>query len=142
MTATLPDKPSALIRLALADLAAVEANPRYAVNMDSWHKPWQGRCHVCLAGAVMANTFGADPSKFLYPSDVCGDETAFDRLIWLDKLRNGILDPYPLYEERSLDLPEEIANTWYGETPLYSDDPVMFREAMLAIAGSLESAGL
>ena len=53
----LPDKPSELIRLALADLRKCEADPRYLIDMAQWHRPVTSElCHVCLAGAVMART--------------------------------------------------------------------------------------
>ena len=35
----LPGKPSALIRLALHDLALVERSKKYRVDMGSWHMP-------------------------------------------------------------------------------------------------------
>ena len=50
-------KPSELIRLALKDLEACEKDPDYEINMNVWHKPVGDQCMVCLAGAVMAQTF-------------------------------------------------------------------------------------
>ena len=54
--ATLPDKPSELIRLALSDLEKCEGDSRYEVDMNEWHVPTQKGhvCYVCLAGSVMA----------------------------------------------------------------------------------------
>lgn len=51
----LPTKPSALLRLALEDLEAVEADKKYKVAMGKWHEP-NGACKVCLAGSVLAKT--------------------------------------------------------------------------------------
>ncbi len=75
----LPDKLSELILVALEDLEACEADPKYKINMDVWYEPKGKRCHVCFAGAVMANKapkvnlsaglgpefFGAEEDKFL-----------------------------------------------------------------------------
>ena len=57
----LPNQPSALIRLALADLAAMERRPRITIDMGTWFDSEvdeKGRqdCTVCLAGAVMARS--------------------------------------------------------------------------------------
>jgi hypothetical protein len=75
-TATLPDLPSELILLGLADLELAEADPRYGVTIQGdWHKPhrgfdlyldWsrpdRGKCWVNMAGAVMAFSFGVAPN--------------------------------------------------------------------------------
>ena len=60
-TDTLPDKLSDLIEVALDDLEKTAVDPRYRVNMNTWHTPHKGVCHVCLAGAVMAQTLKLDP---------------------------------------------------------------------------------
>lgn len=54
----LPKKLSDRILVALHDLELVEADPRYKIDMDTWHKP-NGQCAVCLAGSVMAKTLNA-----------------------------------------------------------------------------------
>ena len=64
----LPDQPSALIRAALDDLKKCMADPTYEINMATWHKPLinQGdsaHCSVCLAGAVLAQTFKMPSSE-------------------------------------------------------------------------------
>jgi hypothetical protein len=58
----LTSKPSALILAALADLEQVENDPRYEVEMGTWHDP-NGKCAVCLAGSVMAFGLGASPNQ-------------------------------------------------------------------------------
>lgn len=65
----LPNKPSELILVALADLEAVEQDGRYHVEMMFWHEPSYstGLCEVCLAGAVMARSLGTDSSTFAIP---------------------------------------------------------------------------
>lgn len=54
----LPNKPSELIAIALADLIKVEKSKKFRVAMGAWHwtPPGSNVCHVCLAGAVMACT--------------------------------------------------------------------------------------
>jgi hypothetical protein len=65
----LPDKPSELIRVALADLEKCKLDPRYSIDMLSWHQfdKLIGVCHVCLAGAVMAKTFQCHPELCVNP---------------------------------------------------------------------------
>lgn len=73
----LPDLPSDLIRVALADLSRCEADPRYEVCMHDWHavapSPSNNICHVCMAGAVIAQTLGAAFGDDIVPSDYTGE---------------------------------------------------------------------
>lgn len=91
---SLPDKPSALIRLALRDLEKVEKVPaHYRVGMDeAFHCGMDGSepCVVCFAGAVMAKTLGAgwkDPTIYVgsFPENS-------KKLHSLDYFRTGRLD--------------------------------------------------
>ena len=65
----LPDKPSELIRVALADLEKCEADPRYLIDMDRWHSGIRHDsnepCAVCFAGSVMAQRLGADHRYYI-----------------------------------------------------------------------------
>ena len=62
----LPDLPSAMIRVALADLRKAERSVRYRITMGAWHEP-NGKCAVCLAGAVMAFSLAAPRNLIIYP---------------------------------------------------------------------------
>ena len=89
----LPKKPSALILLALGDLAKAERSAQYRIDMGSWHVGIDAEpasydpetckaeksgeascCAVCLAGSVMAfslnvpDTLSIEP--YAYPRDV------------------------------------------------------------------------
>ena len=61
----LPDTPSALIRVALADLQKCIDDPMYKIDMRTWHKPVDNgkHCSVCLAGSVLAKTFKVPPRE-------------------------------------------------------------------------------
>lgn len=89
----LPEKLSDLLELALNDLASVEADPLYLVEMNMWHQPLirvtpdDPACGVCLAGSVLARTLEV-------PIDVISDgreQSDYDnrRLDALDYLRVG-----------------------------------------------------
>lgn len=82
----LPDKPSKLLMMALADLEKVEADPRYEVDMNTWHEP-NGKCRVCLAGSVMACTLGAPIDECLFYDSINDDATP--KLYALNMLRCG-----------------------------------------------------
>lgn len=91
-TTTLPDKPSALIKLALDDLRKAERDPRYEVWMGYWHTgTWHPQertaCCVCLAGAVMAGTLGAYPADAMFPESY--DEETCGKLEALNYFRLG-----------------------------------------------------
>jgi hypothetical protein len=92
--AALPDKLSALIRVAVADMRKVQADPRYELDARTWHEPRdtddnKAVCAVCMAGAVMANTLSADLNDDLSIGDF-GDDA--DKLDALDDVRGGFCD--------------------------------------------------
>lgn len=87
----LPNKLSALLKIALTDLEAIEKSARYKVQMGSWHYPGDdGKCEVCLAGAVMAKRGGADRRLSLEPESFYDEKTAC-KLRAIDSLRGGNL---------------------------------------------------
>ena len=84
----LPDKLSDLLELALDDLEKIEKNPRYGITMSAWHEPLpDGICHVCLAGAVMAQTLEVPHNSDITPS--LFPDTLSRKLNALDFLRKG-----------------------------------------------------
>lgn len=83
-----------LLALAIGDFEKVLEDDRYAINMSSWHAPGpdgDDRCHVCLAGSVLAKTFqlGLDVDADTFETRVWSDERLSDRLHALDDLRLG-----------------------------------------------------
>lgn len=130
----LPHVPSALIRLALADLRKVEAMPEtYRVDMGTWHAPeLNGTCVVCFAGAVMANTLGAPRDRSF--SQYGFGEHNFTALDALDDFRLGCV----IRGARCLDArPVEFER----EVPEYSDDRPGFHAALHALADAFERSG-
>lgn len=88
----LPDKPSALIRLALKDLEKCERSRKYKINMSVWHEP-NGKCSVCMAGAIMAQRLNCDPGKELAPwQDGLFDADTRGKLDAVDWFRMGCVD--------------------------------------------------
>ena len=93
----LPNKPSALIRVAIADMKAASKSRKYTINMDHWHLPSDRgtketkTCYVCLAGSVMA--FSLDACRKEVVSTVHYDDYTEDRLIALDEFRNEVEEP-------------------------------------------------
>ena len=132
---TLPDIPSALIRLALADLDKAEQTPGYEIDMDRWHSPQDGKCLICLAGAVMAFSLNT-------PKEKCYSDTSFSRtseqaFSALDSFRAGDI-PSGLYV---LGFKCHRQFTCRHITP-YVVDPAQFKADMLQLAADLEEAGL
>ncbi len=133
---TLPDKPSELIRLALKDLEACELDPKYQINMDSWHAPIDGKCAVCLAGAVMARTLDISPTRRVSPEDLGVD--LFCRLSALDCLRIGCLEN--ALQSLGIDAPPQLPKT--VTTVDYHQDPNDFKNDMFELATLFEWHGL
>lgn len=142
----LPDLPSAILRLAMADLEKVENDPRYTVHMSDWHSLYEGEeegetlCHVCLAGSVMAKTMEV-------PIDLATDSSFFNlegtfedwrKLTMLDFLRTGCIAAALdwVHKELPESMPSKIAVTDYA------DSPIEFKYEMEKIATMLEDAGL
>lgn len=133
----LPDRPSELIRLALADLKRVEEDPRYIVNMSEWHTPRGRTCSVCLAGSVLAKTCGAPVEEDFLDIDVSRDTAR--KLYALDKFRLGHVHLALGYFRTviiSPDVPSRLLVT------AYSVSPEAFHADMENMATVLERAGL
>ncbi len=85
----LPRKLSALLRIAVEDAKAVSKDKRYRLNMGTYHtpNPADGRCHVCMAGAVIAQRLGVRPTRSAHPASTPGMPRVQLRAI--DDMRDG-----------------------------------------------------
>lgn len=88
---SLPDTLHELLGLALKDASWAMESPNYSLNMGSWHEPYLGgedewACDVCLAGAVMARSLGADISLGLCPEV---GSAAGNKLRAINSMRGG-----------------------------------------------------
>ena len=142
----LPEGLGALLRVAVADMDGCRGDPRYRLRMGAWHMPGRvggvegAPCEVCLAGAVMARSLGADPEEWLAPAEWTEDTRA--RLRALDLMRLGrvgeAFDRIGRRRPRGLRARRPM--------PGYDGDggPVAygaFRDALLELACDLEQAG-
>lgn len=152
--AQLPAKPSDLIDLGLKDLAAIEANEAYRVDMNDWHEPHlelfttEGDskatdvCLVCFAGAIMANTMKFDAARSFSPTDAPnqGDRS---RLMSLNAFRQGYvedgLDHFDV-DSTVYDGPDGLPS--YIEVVPYADNSDLFKRDMTAMSMKLKAAGL
>lgn len=160
----LPDKLSALIRVALKDLQAVEKDPRYGVNMGFYHTTVfpsvkEAGCVVCFAGAVMSCSLEANPEENVYVSEY--PVPIFRKLRALNAVRQGNVTEAMgwLYGDlRCADSTGVAVSIWgydpasiekwrhrmpypYRPVEPYNDDPAKFRHDMEAIAADLEAVG-
>jgi hypothetical protein len=85
----LPDKLSALILVALADLTKAERSPKYRIDMDVWHVP-NSHCSVCFGGAVMAFSLRVASSVLIEAQDF--DTPTQNKLFALNNARDGWFD--------------------------------------------------
>ena len=135
-TMKLPDKPSELIRLALADLALCAADPNYRIDMGEWHKPEHGVCQVCLAGAVMAKSLNASRAAELCSSDFPENS---QKILALNDFRMG--DVCRALDSLDLDLSNWGRNAPERSITPYHRDPAAFMADMRDLANDLEAAG-
>jgi hypothetical protein len=137
----LPNKPSALIRLALKDLSAVEKmKAKYRVDMEVWHEP-NSHCTVCFAGSVMACSLKADPKENL-DYDAFGKENK-KKLLALNYFRTGDLHDGLNKMEADYDdewIPYSVAVSSYDATD--ADSKKDFKKDMNKIADRLEAFDL
>lgn len=137
-----PKKLSALIRLALADMAVVQKNKKYSISMNGWHYTARAKsgeatvCRVCFAGAVMANTLGVGFLTDTSP-DALSDHEWAKALYALDWVRSGSLRTAyaELRRPRPMSIPAVV------EVTEYFLDKVQWRKDMLKIARLLEAEG-
>lgn len=144
-----PKKLSAAILLALADLEAVEKDPRYIVKMYDWHVPSEMstslKCEVCFAGSVMAKSLNSAIGNAVYPADF---GKAWCKVFKaLNYVRCGDIQPAldRFYSDASPNIGALAYPDWFGfkyafnENELnYEENPVAFKDAMFDVATMLE----
>jgi hypothetical protein len=59
-----------LLETAYRDMMLVKQDSRYIFDPDAFHIVEGDKCHVCIAGSIMAKTLNCDISKHLYPRDM------------------------------------------------------------------------
>lgn len=146
----LPDTMSGLIRVALADLIAVEEQKeRFAVDMSVWHAKagygGQKKCIVCFAGSVMAVSLKVSDKKNAVPTNFSDENQR--KLEALDHLRQGEIyaaaetlqvnkdpDGYDAIVRRRI----EFNNR---DVAVYEDNKTHFKRDMRKLAADLEKAG-
>ncbi len=98
----LPNKLSALLRLAVGDAQKCEGDSNYVLDMGTWHNFKYGKCHVCLAGAVMAQTLEVPYREIDLPS--FHQEEVQLHLVAIDTMRRGYFESAAAMLELSANL--------------------------------------
>ena len=119
------DKLWKLLDFALQDLQSIKVNPKYKVYMHVWHSPegfvGNGKtiriCQVCLAGAVLSNTFKTNSQEVYTPDSLLDAELDIqdslkNALLAIEEMRLGYIDDawYRLSPARREELNEEQMN--------------------------------
>lgn len=130
----LPKKPSALIRIALEDLAKAERSKKCEINMMDWHYTNGATCTVCLAGAVMRSSLGVPDTVDKWPDD-CGRNE--NQLFAINDLRTG--DVADAFEQLGKPFSEGIR--FERDITPYEKDRTAFKRDMRKLAADLEAAG-
>lgn len=151
--------PSGKIEMALADLEVIEGLPNYAIDMETWHAPIadDGRCLVCLAGAVMASRHPIEPHQTYVgplpadgPQEFALSEHWDDLFYSLDEFRAGHVEAFLTLEGS---MPRARVEAFaHAESPAepfgcfpghvhYEDDAAAFKYWARGIASKLRLAG-
>ena len=132
----LPNKLSALIFLAIEDLERAERSPDHVIQMSTWcRKDIIGKCHVCLAGSVMAFSLGG-PFNIGYDAPLW-DTPDGKKMFDLNSVRSGDVEDAFDY---LTDCQHEIV--WLEEDIVeYHTDPTLFKTQLRDLAGRLDTAG-
>lgn len=131
----LPGQPSKLIRLALSDLKKVERSKKYVVDMENWHLPIKGKCHVCLAGSVISKSLVGKPFEGLSPSFF--NIKVKHALMAIDAFRKGeCCDAFFL-----LSLDFSVGYSFTRNIIEYELNKKLFHEQLHKLADDLEEAG-
>ncbi len=135
---TLPAKPSALIRIAMDDLNKVERLKGYEVDMGRWHDIGyeDGKCRVCFAGAVMAQTLGVKPDEAREPHSFGHDTSS--KLKALDDFRVG----YVYAGLSRMGVGRNYGYDFDVAVPHYAEDRRGFKLAMRKLIRDLAAAKL
>jgi len=104
MIGALPSRPSELLGIAMADYQKVKLLPDvYEINMGTWCDPVRGKCHVCLAGAIMVTRMGCSVTKIHLPC-YFAEQRAY---LAIDKFRRGLFSL--AFSDLGLEYPPELA---------------------------------
>lgn len=154
MKIKLPNKISALIRVALDDLATIEKRKKvYEIVMDKWHvarEPDWNLCEVCFAGVVIAMKID-DPDRTVSPDEF--DNVTYGKLRALDSLREGnistainFLPPISGKKIKKLNEafydPDSRNDNIRYDVVGYHTDRKAFKRDMRKMANKFESIGL
>lgn len=133
-TPQLPNKPSELIRVAIADLKKAEKSRLYKIDMGTWHEP-NGKCAVCFAGSVMAFSCKANP-KEEYVGTEWGklNERKFEAL---NAFRRGCCN----WAFNDMRLSITAGEKFKREIIPYEKSPKIFKQQMSQLATDLAKAG-
>lgn len=130
-----PKRMSEAIRMAVADLEAVEKLPQYRIDMGAWHEPApDGLCEVCFAGAVMARTHKLPQHRYSSGFDIAGWDwnCVFDAL---NELRKGGV------ASAAQSMGVKIPSFHKMDVTSYDENPEQFKADMLRTASFLEAEG-
>lgn len=88
-----PSKLHELLALALGDYDVIKNDPRYQIDMGSWHcyDAEDKICYLCLAGCVIAKTLEYSHTMCVYTLDV--SDRWINASAYLNNLREGV-NPY------------------------------------------------
>lgn len=84
-----PRKLSTALKQCVRDVLAIAKNPKYELNMYTWHLP-AAKCGVCMSGSVIACRLPSGPRKSLLPDDF--DTRTSNALCAMDAARYGNLE--------------------------------------------------
>ena len=132
-SAKLPNTLYGLLRVAIRDLLKVEKmKKKYVIEMGDWHTP-NGKCAVCMAGAVMAANKMIPDAKYIgFPGCYFDDATArkFDAINFL---RIGCVHDAAIeLEIKDCTVPDRDTHNYSERTEFFKDMRQLLKELKAA----------
>lgn len=130
--------PSEAIYQLLADLEAIERNPRYVVNMHTWVDASKtSGCQVCLGGAMLVRTLGSHEEIFdIMHDQSLGESSLSEAANAANHLRSGDLGGFLAHLTGTNSL--FLHYLWPRQWVDYAENPEVFKQNLAWIAEQFE----
>lgn len=129
--------PSQVLRIVLDDLKKVDDSNDYVFDFHAnWHERQRNMTHVCLAGAVMAFTFGVDKSKLCTPDTMDISNRERKILFALNDVRRG------WFSELLQACGHDATNKYDRNLPYYvTGTTALYYDMLTAVINEMEADG-
>ena len=137
-------KLSDLLEIAQRDLKQIEKDPRYLVRMGTWHSAARdGKCAVCLAGAVMAVSLEIPHGTKVRPFDRSHfSQRSWRKLEAINYARSGDISAALTSLDYALNTTSTVPRGLDRDLILYIESQTDFHVSIKVLIKNLRAEGL